>query len=117
MEIPFGNPWDWVRDFARDQNRGGLDFAAGNGLLPGAGNAPSNEIPPQDRAIDLSESILRYPDAQPVIDPNTERPYPAPRAMDVSANAAQADQRRDDGAVGKGIWMLSQFSQGMPQDY
>jgi hypothetical protein len=37
--------------------------------------------------------------------------------MDVSANAAQADQRRDDGAVGKGIWMLSQFPAGRPQDY
>jgi hypothetical protein len=37
MEIPFGNPWDWVRDFARDQNRSGLDFTAGNGLLSGKG--------------------------------------------------------------------------------
>lgn len=71
----------------------------------------------QDQVIDLSVPVLRYPDARAVVDPNTGKPYPAPVKMDVSANAQHAQSRKDDNFASKALWMLSQFAQGMPQDY
>jgi hypothetical protein len=71
----------------------------------------------QDQAIDLSAPVLRYPDAQPVVDPNTGKPYPAPRGMDVSANAAEASGWAQSWGPAKDLWMVSRFFAGRPEDY
>lgn len=70
-------------------------------------------------------AALRYPNAAPVVDPNTRAPYPTPPGMDVARNVGQgaslapfANMWTPDGPIdGRAVPMFLWFRHGGSMDY